>query len=200
MERNQLKSETLDCRVRQWKPAVSACPSWSELKPKTWDCKCHRCISNLLLTCECLHPFWTLHPPWNCGWSSYEAANINFMYFSLKCLGSPEKVGSVVEVRHPGCLRHHLLEQLPAGSRHLSLLQKSFLFAKIIFFPWFFLPWVIERSDTFDINYMRLGAQETEFQTINDLRWWCWETIPSRSWGRCPLFCPSAMPWCRLIY
>ena len=115
-------------------------------------------------------------------------------------LASPEKVGSVVEVRHPGCLRHHLLEQLPAGSRHLSLLQKEILFANFIFFPWFFLPWVIERSDTFDINYMRLGAQETEFQTINYWRWWCWETVPSRSWRRCPLFRPCAIPWCWLIY
>ena len=44
-------------------------------------------------------------------------------------LASPEKVGSVVEVRHPGCLCHHLLEQLPARRRHLSPppLQKSSL-------------------------------------------------------------------------
>ena len=48
---------------------------------------------------------------------------------------SPEKVRSVVEVGHPGGLRHHLLEQLPARRRHLSpLLCKNHLFLLLSWF------------------------------------------------------------------
>ena len=73
------------------------------------------------------------------------------------CPAKPEKVRSVVEVRHPSCLCNHLLEQLPAGRRHL-LLQKSSLgsVAAVSYF---------EHSDTFDtINYyMRLNPHYPEF-------------------------------------
>ena len=68
-----------------------------------------------------------------CGWFFKKrietAGKYSFRNSKVICPAGPEKVRSVVEVRHPGRLGNHLLEQLPAGSRHLSplLLQKSSL-------------------------------------------------------------------------
>ena len=98
-----------------------------------------------------------------CGWFFKKrietAGKYSFRNSKVICPAGPEKVRSVVEVRHPGRLGNHLLEQLPGGGRHLSplLLQKSSLgsLAAVSY-------WAI--SDIFDmINYTRLDACYPEF-------------------------------------